>query len=231
MNNMERELKLRPEDPALLDRLAAIDRLGELGVVGRRHELQRNSFFDSASRALGRSRLGFRRRTIEGRSLATWTLKADSEVVRGVASRTEIELQLDADTAPILALGALRDAAGQRGARALAEDVADALADGSRPLAEPFLVTETDRTILDLEAAERGWRVELALDRVRLLGHAYAEVEIEAELKHGDEAALEAARSAIEGLGPVHNSQGGKLSRALAHLQVCACHATPDQNA
>jgi inorganic triphosphatase YgiF len=223
MNTLERELKLRPEQPELLDRLAAIDRLGELDVVGRRHELQRNSFFDSASRGLGRSRLGFRRRTVEGQSLATWTLKSDSEVVRGVASRTEIELQLAADTPPALALAALRDAARQRGATALAEEVAHALADGSQPLAEPFLIMQTDRTILDLEAAGRGWRVELALDRVRLLGHAYAEVEIEAELKRGDEAALEAARLAIEALGPVHNSEGGKLSRALAHLDVCAC--------
>jgi inorganic triphosphatase YgiF len=68
--------------------------------------------------------------------------------------------------------------------------------------------------------------VELALDRVRLLGHKYEEVEIEAELKRGDEQALEAVRTAIEALGAVSESNGSKLSRAMAHLQACACAAT-----
>ena len=224
-DNLERELKLVPLDPALLDRLAAVERLGEFSVAGRRRELQRNSFFDSSSRALSEARLSFRRRTIEGQSLATWTLKAGSELsqIRGVSTRTEIELQLDPDMPPVLAIDALRQAARQRGALALAEELGDALAVGGLPLATPFLETstETERTILDLEAAERGWRVELALDRVRLVGHAYAELEIEAELKRGDEAALEAAREAIAALGPTRESEGSKLSRALAHVASC----------
>jgi inorganic triphosphatase YgiF len=221
MDNTERELKLRPLEPAMLERLAAAERFGEFSVYGRRRELQRNSFFDTSSHALSKARLGFRRRTIEGQSLATWTLKADSVLLRGVATRTEIELQLDPDMAPALALGALRQAAAQRGAAALAEELADALADGGLPLAMPFLEMETERNILDLEAAASGWSIELALDRVRLIGHKYAEFEIEAELKKGDEAALESARAAIEEFGPVENSIGGKLSRALAHLATC----------
>jgi inorganic triphosphatase YgiF len=221
--NIERELKLRPPNAGVLDRLAAVERLGEFRVTGRRRERQHNSFFDTASRALGRARLGFRRRTIDGQSLATWTLKADTEVLRGVATRTEIELQLDPDMAPVLALGALRQAARQRGAQALAEEVGDALADGSLPLAEPFLDMQTDRSILDLEASERGWQIELALDRVNLVGHDYAELEIEAELKHGDEAALDSIRTELEPFGPLQNADGGKLSRALAHLERCAC--------
>jgi inorganic triphosphatase YgiF len=138
-----------------------------------------------------------------------------------VSSRTEIEVQLDPDTPPALAIEALRQAARQRGAAALADELGDALADGGLPLATPFLETVTERTILDLEAADRGWRVELALDRVRLVGHAYAELEIEAELKHGDDAALEAAREAITALGPTHESEGSKLSRAMAHVAAC----------
>ncbi|MDQ6670268.1 MAG: CYTH domain-containing protein [Chloroflexota bacterium] len=221
-DSVERELKLRPVDPALLDRLAAVERLGAFRVAGHRHQLQRNSFFDSASRALSKARLGFRRRSIQGQSLAVWSLKGSGNHVRGVASRTEIEVNLDAATPPAVALEAVRQAARQRGASALAQAVADALAVGGPPLGTPFLETETDRTILDLELTEQSWSVELALDRVGLLGHAYAELEIEAELKQGDEAALEAAREAIAALGPSQESYGSKLSRAMAHLAVCA---------
>src|SRR5438876_8338625 len=52
---VERELKLVPTDEALLDRLAAVDRLGPLAVTGRRRERQHNAFFDSPTRAFGRS--------------------------------------------------------------------------------------------------------------------------------------------------------------------------------
>jgi inorganic triphosphatase YgiF len=223
MSDIERELKLAPLDPGLLDTLASIDHLGELVTTGRRRELQRNSFFDTASRSLAAARVGFRRRTIQGQALATWTLKADGRALRGVTSRTEIELQLDADMPPALAIGALRQAAQQRGAKELAEEVQDALAVGGLPLKDPFVETETDRAIVDLEAAARGWSVELALDRMQVADHAYSEIEIEAELKRGDEAALDAVRSAIEALGEVRESAGSKLSRALAHVQNCHC--------
>ena len=155
--------------------------------------------------------------------MAIWSLKSDARVLRGVTTRSEIELQLDADMAPMLALSTLRQVASQRGAAALTEQLGDALASGGPPLARPFLELETDRTILDLES--RANKVELALDRVRLLGHKYEEVEIEAELKRGDEAALDSVRSAIEAVGRVRESNGSKLSRAMAHLQVCDCAA------
>jgi len=219
--NVERELKLVPADAGLLDRLAGMDRLGPFVVRGRRRELQRNCFFDTSSRALGREGIGFRRRTVEGQKLATWTLKGDGELTRGIASRSEIELQLDPDTPPALALGALRDAARSRGAPAVAEAVDDARATGGLPLAQPYLETETDRAILDLEAPERGWSVELALDRMRLIGHRYADIEIEAELKRGDDSALEAVREAIGALGEVRESDASKLSRALRHIEHC----------
>src|SRR5207244_312508 len=115
-------------------------------VTDRRREVQLNDFFDSRSRALSKARLGFRRRTIDGRPLATWTIKADTKLTRGVATRSEIELQLDPHMAPALAIGALRQAAQQRGAAALAEELGDALAVGGLPLAQPFLETSTDRT-------------------------------------------------------------------------------------
>jgi inorganic triphosphatase YgiF len=221
--NVERELKLVPADPGLLDRLAAVDRLGSLEVHARHHELQRNAFFDNASRTLGRAHVGFRRRTVQGERMAAWTIKGESEALKGIATRSEIELQLDPDMAPALTIGTLQAAARSRGAAALAEAVSDALASGGLPRAIPYLETETDRTILDLVEPERGWSIELALDRVRLVGHDYDELEIEAELKRGDDSALEHVRAAIEAIGTVHESKGSKLSRALAHLSECDC--------
>jgi inorganic triphosphatase YgiF len=226
-SNVERELKLVPADAGLLDRLAQIDRLGPLNVHGRRHELQRNSFFDSRARALAAAHVGFRRRTVDGQRLATWSLKADAQLVKGVATRSEIEVQLDADVAPGMALSVLRDAARSRGASAMAEATDDAMASGGLPLAQPYLETETDRTIVDLEAPERGWSVELALDRMQLIGHRYSDLEIEAELKHGDEAALDAVREAISSMGPVTESRASKLSRASAHIAACDCGTSP----
>lgn len=219
-SNIERELKLVPVDPALLDTLAKVERLGPFVVRARRHELQRNSFFDTPSRDLGAARVGFRRRTVDGQRQATWSLKADGELVGGMATRSEIELQLDPDLAPALAIGALKDAARTRGAAALAEAVQDALATGGLPRATPLLETETDRRILDLEEPQQGWAVELALDRMRLIDHNYADLEIEAELKRGDPEALDIVRQAIRELGEVRDSKGSKLSRALAQLHL-----------
>jgi inorganic triphosphatase YgiF len=223
MDTIERELKLMPASEALLDHLAVIDRLGPFVVRGRRHERQHNAFFDSAAGGLRQVQVGFRRRAIDGQQLATWTIKGDKQHVGGIASRAEIELQLDPQLAPGLALGALRDAARTRGAVALAEEVDDALAIGGLPLPRPFLETVTDRGIVDLEAPAEGWQIELALDRVELVGHDYNELEIEAELKRGDEAALEAAHTAIAAQGEVTESKGSKLSRAAAHLEDCDC--------
>jgi inorganic triphosphatase YgiF len=196
-DDIERELKLVPADAGLLDRLAGLERLGPFSVR-RRFERQRNSFFDTRSRALEAARLGFRRRIVEGGGMATWTLKSEGQTLRGVATRPEIELRLDAEMPPVMVLGTLQQAARQRGAPALAEEVADALARGGGGLvpARPVLETQTERTILDLEDAEHGWAAEMA---------------------------LEAARQAIEALGEVHESHGSKLSRALAHARACAC--------
>jgi inorganic triphosphatase YgiF len=223
MSVEERELKLTPESSGIMDRLWSLDVLGPFAVVERRTEAQRNSFFDTRERALRAAHIGFRRRVIQGQALATWTLKAEGKLLRGVSTRPEIELQLDADLPPALAVGALRQAAQERGAAAVAEQLADALA-GALPLPTPVVETETERRILELRADEHDWQVELALDSVRMPGHpGYAELEIEVELERGDDAALDAARTAIESVGDVSESVGSKLSRALQHLERCAC--------
>lgn len=220
---VERELKLVPSDEGLLDRLEHVEHLGPFQVRDRRRELQLNSFFDTPDRSLRNARIGFRRRSVEGIAMATWSIKGDAHLIGAVASRSEIELHLDADTAPALALNALRDAARSRGAAALADAVSDAQRGGGLPVAAPVLETRTDRRIVDLAEPEQVWQVELALDRMELVGHAYREVEIEAELKRGDLSALDAVNAAIAALGPVSASHGSKLSRAQAHLDACHC--------
>jgi inorganic triphosphatase YgiF len=220
---VERELKLIPEDPGLLDRLAGLERLGPFEVVSRHTERQRNSFYDTRTRALGARRLALRRRSVAGQTLATWTLKAEGELLRGVASRPEVEVRLREDMPPAMALGMLAQAARQRGAAALAEEVADALVGSPPPLARPYLELETVRRALRLRGAQ-GVDLELALDQVRLVDHPkHVEEEIEVELRHGDDSALDNARSAIEALGAVRDGQGSKLSRALDHLEACTC--------
>jgi hypothetical protein len=147
VSDIERELKLTPADPALLEDVARLERFGEFVVTGRRRELQHNSFFDTRSAALKAARVGFRRRTIDGQRLARWTLKApgDRATVRGVATRTELELHLDPDMPPALALAALRSAARQRDAVVLAEALDDALVANGLPLAQPFLESWSPR--------------------------------------------------------------------------------------
>src|SRR5437763_556269 len=157
MQNIEQELKLVPEAEAFLDELARADHLGPFRVTGRHREMQRNSFFDSPSRTLSQAHVGFRRRTIDGQPLAAWTIKGESDQVGGVASRAEIELHLESDLAPALALNTLRAAARSRGAAALADGVDDALASGGPPLSQPFLETATDRQVLALELPDGGW--------------------------------------------------------------------------
>jgi inorganic triphosphatase YgiF len=221
MTLIERELKLRPDDPGLLDRLWTQDHLGPFQVVGRRQEHQRNSFFDSRTRALGRARLALRRRRVAGEAMTTWSVKSEGELLRGIATRPEVELHLRDDTPPMLALGALMQAVRQRGAAPLADEVAEAMRGSPPPLAEPFLELVTERRILDLKDAH-GVELELALDAVQLERHpSHVEHEIEVELRRGDEAALEVARAAIAELGSVRDGQGSKLSRALDHVRAC----------
>jgi inorganic triphosphatase YgiF len=198
-------------------KLAELDHLGPFEISGQRLERQRNAYFDTRAQSFGRARLAMRRRVIDGELLATWSLKAEGELFRGIATRPEIEVRLDQDMAPALVIGTLQQAARLRGAVALAEQVGDALAEGGLPLARPFIDLHAERLVRLLRSGE--WECELALDTVHLPAQPdYVEWEIEVELKRGDEAALEAARAAIEALGAVSESHGTKLSRALDYV-------------
>ena len=86
-DNEERELKLLPVDPGLLDALAQVARLGPFAVTGRRTEVQQNGIFDTPDRDLAVARVGFRRRTIVGEPLAIWTAKGPAARARGEIGR------------------------------------------------------------------------------------------------------------------------------------------------
>jgi inorganic triphosphatase YgiF len=222
MDGEERELKLRPASDEIMDRLEAVESLGPFRVLRRWRELQRNAYFDTPTQALKAAGVSLRRRSIAGQPSAVWTVKGPGQTSLGVTSRPEIEVVLGDGLAPALAVGVLEQAARERGAPLLAARLSDALARSAPPTSQPYLEIETDRRLADLEAEDRGWRAEMALDRVGLAGHPeYHEQEIEVELKRGDVAALAAARAAIASLGTVEESPGSKLSRAAAHLAAC----------
>lgn len=217
----ERELKLRVDDPEVLDRLAGVNTLGPFRVVDRGDERQRSAYFDTPEGALRRARLALRRRTIVGQALAVYTVKGAGTTLRGVAIRPEVEVWLDPDTPPMVALSLLRQAARERGSAALAEALADALVGASPPLATPLVELVAHRRLLHLEDRERGWRVELALDSVHKLGDpTYHDLEVEAELQDGNDDALEAIREALGAYGLRQFSEGNKLTRALASADV-----------
>jgi inorganic triphosphatase YgiF len=214
MEVMERELKLRPANDELLDRLEQTDQLGPLRVSRRWRESQRNAYFDTPDGALARSHVSLRRRAVQGQKQAIWTSKGPSTASAGITSRPEIEVTLDPDTPVGQAIGLLARAARERGAPL----IADALRDAPAVPPEPKLELVTDRRLADLELSGGG-RAELALDRVALVGHPdYCDREIEVELKRGEESLLSTARTAIEAIGDVSESDGSKLSRALAYL-------------
>ena len=216
MDIMERELKLRPASDEVLDRLEAVDQLGPLQAIHRRREPQRNAYFDTPDRALARAHVSLRRRTIDGQADAIWTVKGPSQRANGVSSRPEIEVTLEAATPLPLAVELLSRAAAERGAPLIAEALRHAPELPDRPMLE--LVT--DRRLADLVQPGHAGHAELALDRVALVDHdEYADREIEVELKQGEEQLLSTARTAIEALGEVYESDGSKLSRALAYLK------------
>ena len=87
MDVMERELKLRPANDDLLDRLEQTDQLGPLRVRRRWRESQRNAYFDTPDGALARAHVSLRRREVQGQQQAIWTSKGPSTASRGVTSR------------------------------------------------------------------------------------------------------------------------------------------------
>ncbi len=215
MDLMERELKLRPANDELLDRLEQTDQLGPLRVSRRWRESQRNAYFDTSEGALARAHVSLRRRRVQGHKQAIWTTKGPSTASAGVTSRPEIEVTLDPETPVAQAIGLLARAARERGAPL----IADALRDAPPLPTEPRLELTTDRRLAELRPAEHDAWAELALDRVTLVGHPdYCDREIEVELKRGEESLLSTARTAIEAVGEVSESDGSKLSRALAYL-------------
>lgn len=218
----ERELKLLARDAALLERLRSAPSLGPFAASTARLEAQSNAFFDTSAHDLARAGLSFRRRQIRGQPLAAWTVKGRGTIASGISVHPEVEVWLDADMAPTMVLALLSQAARERRNAVLGEQLRDALSGGRLVPARPYLETQTERWVRDLDAPDRGWRAELALDATTAPGHGgFREWEIEVELKQGDDAALEAAREALRAEGAVQEATATKLRRALEHVNQC----------
>ena len=212
----ERELKLVPERPALLDRLAAVDAAGRFrGQPAARAAAQQLLRLGVAARSRRRSRLP----AAHGRGPAAGQRGRSRPTASRCAAwprRAEIELQLDADTPPALALGALREAARKRGARRAGRGGGDALAAGGPPLAKPFLETETDRRIVDLAkrssaAGRSSWRSTACSSSATPTRRSRSKPSSSAATKQR----WTRSRRRSRALGEVRESDGTKLSRAL----------------
>jgi len=115
-DDVERELKLVPDDPGLLDRLAAQN--NSANCSWREGGTRCSATASSIPRArTGHEASGLSPPHGRGPADGHWSLKSDAKSSRGVTTRSEIEVQLDADMAPMLALSTLRQVASQRAQR------------------------------------------------------------------------------------------------------------------
>jgi inorganic triphosphatase YgiF len=202
-SSYEVELKRQPDDAALLDRLWAMDRIGPFAVIEREVRNQRNAYFDSPDHALDRAQGNLRWRTLEGSDDAELTYKGPSEVVHGVFRRLEITAVLPASTDPLTIQPTPRPL---RLARKIATD-----------LHITELVLDTARRSMELQRGEA--RIELDLDITTMPGTRFRDIEIEAEIIHGEASDLGDLEVAIGALGHVERSTQGKRARGWSYRE------------
>ena len=197
---VERELKLTGPLP----NLGGLEQLGGHGLRFDRLEVQRNTYFDTATFELRARRWSLRLRQLEHSSI--FTFKGKSSVRDGFAEREELEIEV----ANATRLEELRDP------EILARVTQIA------PLADfkPVAQLETKRLIYQLEKIG-----EVTLDDVRVLNSSgnlveqFTEVEIELE-DHVDPVLLEPVLKHLRELAPLEPSTMGKFQRAMRALEL-----------
>jgi len=201
---IEVELKYRVRDAEAAARLGALRTLGGLRVAGRPRQVQvEDRYLDTADRALERA--GYAVRLRRGPRMTILSVKASNEAASALHRREELEgpadLSLDPHAWPSSA------------ARSLVLEHA-----GDSPLIEMITIRQLRRArVFSGDALE----VELSVDDVEVVagGQVIARfLELEVELKAGDEAGLEdlaVILGADAALEPVTTS---KLERARAAL-------------
>jgi inorganic triphosphatase YgiF len=201
---MEIEAKLAAKDRRTFSRLASRRRLDAWSLDARRPERLESVYLDSPSGAFGRARIGCRVRR-RGRAVEA-TVKSGGDVRRGIHRRDEWTLSL---------------AAMPRFPWRLPAGLARRLPASLRGLSlEPILRTSIRRRRL-LVRRKEGAPVlaEIALDEVefRAPGRrgARRELEVEVELREGEEADLAAIVRAVRAGRVLRPSRGSKLERGL----------------
>ena len=201
---IEVELKYRVRDQEAAARLGALRTLGSLRVAGRPRQVQiEDRYLDTADAALARA--GYAARLRRGPRMTILSVKASSEAASALHRREELEgpadLSLDPHAWPSSAARSL-----------VLEHAGDA----------PLLETITIRQLRHARTfAGDALEVELSVDDVEVVaGGRMIDrfLELEVELKSGDERGLVGIASVLgadDALEPVTTS---KLERALAAL-------------
>jgi predicted adenylyl cyclase CyaB len=197
---LERELKLTGPLP----NLDGLEQLGGHGLRLDRLEVQRNTYFDTATFELRSRRWSLRLRQLEHSSI--FTFKGKSNVRDGFAEREEIEIEVPNATT----LEELRDP------EILARVTQVAPLADFRPVAQ----LKTKRLIYQLENIG-----EVTLDDVHVISSSgnlveqFTEVEIELE-DHVDSVLLEPVLKHLRQLAPLEPSTMGKFQQAMRALEM-----------
>ena len=202
---MEVELKYRVGELAAAERLLAADRVGPFSVTGGRTRSTQleDRYVDTADGALGRAGFAVRLRQSGGETIVSVKSLARTSGPGGSMRREELEGPADRVAAAVDWPAS--------DARALVLEHA-----GDAPLVEVVTVRQLRRKRL-LKSGQS--RVELSLDEVDVVSRGRIVdrfVELEAELKKGDEGELEALGTALDAEPTLSRALTSKLEAALA---------------
>lgn len=203
---LEIEARFRVEDPGALDRLAAMDRLGDadLGAADEVEEV--DSYLDTADGALGAERWACRLRRRRERHTLSLKGPAAAEAGGWLHRRPEVEGPATEEPVP------------ERWPPSDARDLLDRLR-GGRPLVERLALRQTRS---EREVMIHGHRIGvLSVDDVIVVAGGnevgrFGIVELElAPSLGGDEEALPALAAALAAIGGLAPEPRSKLERAL----------------
>jgi len=201
---VEVELKYRVRDAEAAVRLGALRTLGGLRVAGRPRQVQvEDRYLDTADGAL--SRAGYAVRLRRGPRMTILSVKSSNEAASALHRREELEGPADLSLDP--------HAWPSSPARALVLEHA-----GDSPLIEVVTIRQLRRA---RAFASDGLEVELSIDDVEVVaGGRMIDrfLELEVELKAGEESGLAALAAILEADAALEPVTTSKLERALAAL-------------
>lgn len=200
----ETELKLAVASAAEQEALWQCDRIGPFQVRSRFVERQTNRYYERADGRLLEHGASLRWRMVAGEPTGELTLKLPGTTIDGIVQRAEYMAKLPTDVDPLAAsptpepLRRLYDLAGPVALRVAFE-------------------AQTERRVMELVG--EGVIIEVALDRVTVPDDPHFELrEVEAELKSGPRAALDALSALLRrpGFHPEPRSKHERLAEDYA---------------